>query len=1182
MKSLIPWVCLAATATTHMAFANEGVDAYRQGHYIKAAEQLAKDSDKDPIINYYMGQMRLYGYGQLKNNVSAIHDFQRAAEKGFLPAQQIMALYSLLQANNPEQAFLWFKKAADANNDTPAQMYCAAAYLFGVGVKKNEELAKRYYIAAARSGNSIAQCTLAESFLDSRSAENKKLGLIWLNKAVEQHNPEAQLRLGQMYASGTLVPVDLVKAKEFVSLSVAQGYLPALSEMGALARKQSDWLQAKEWYTKAAMVHYGPAEMGLAQIYMEEKAPFYNPHVGFLWMLKAAQNGFTEAQLALASLYKTGTGVDKDENLAKEWQAKAALSIKDSPASAQIKAAQWLSAGKATTIAASGYRLKGIFNDWRNPEALKENNYNQAPQMDVMTREALYKPHFVMTNPNDIAISEYYDMLAAVLSNPSQHELLDFPRYPLSMQVASQQQPDSSVVTSLPKIGNNSHTTANDQEQFKYLQGRAVLGDTSAQFTVAQMYQEGVGVSKNSDEAMKLYQLASDQQDLRAEYNLGLMYLEGQGVAADAQKAMAILRDAAFKGNDHAQYVLARIAELGYRNPAGELVIQPDPEQAVVMYDLAAANDYGIAQYRLAEMLVRDKKVGLSVSAQQNRNQMIKQLYQDAFTAGIEQAGLPLAFFNAMDKSKAKQAQALAVAQKEAKAGNAGAALLLGLLYDRGIAITASQSDALNWYQQAPLNPVTAFIMGTYYSQGTGIGKDLEKGKTLLQQAAAAGFSYANLNLAVMKQQQSEPFLPELDKALALGNSAAGLLLADYYLSLANDNQQMQQARDIYQNLAEKGDKDGQLKLGFMLERGLGGAVDLANAEKWYSLAAEQNQVVAQYLLGHLYQLGQVGTQPDYELAKKWYSSAQSNYAPAAVALGFIYDTVDDDYRKALVSYQLASDQHDAIGAFDLGLVYFQGKGRPVDFAKAKELFQVAADQGHAQAMVQLAGLYFNGVDGSRDEEQALSWYQKAAALGERDALYHLGLLSETGVATKLDFSGAIHYYQQAAEKGDAKAMLALARIYQYGLGVPKDNQQAMTYYKTLAAMGNAYAQYQLATFYYEGIDGKRMPQEGKQWLQQAEDNGSQQARRLLQWLNAETQERTSFVEPVIMGHMPVVAEQPADLMYLDALNEWNRGDEGSTKVILDRLMTQFPDYSPAKRAYDQLNQQLPARSIFG
>ena len=66
------------------------------------------------------------------------------------------------------------------------------------------------------------------------------------------------------------------------------------------------------------------------------------------------------------------------------------------------------------------------------------------------------------------------------------------------------------------------------------------------------------------------------------------------------------------------------------------------------------------------------------------------------------------------------------------------------------------------------------------------------------------------------------------------------------------------------------------------------------------------------------------------------------------------------------------------------------------------------------------------------------------------------------------------------------------------------------------------------------------------------------------------------------MGHMPVVAEQPADLMYLDALNEWNRGDEGSTKVILDRLMTQFPDYSPAKRAYDQLNQQLPARSIFG
>ncbi len=1184
MKSqnlLIPWFCLVATTSVNVAFANEGLEAYRQGNYIKAAEQLANDSGKDPIADYYMGRMRLYGYGQLKNNISAMHSFQHAAEKGLLPAQYIMALHALLEEKDPEQAFFWFKKAADAN-DTQAQMYIAAAYLFGVGVKKNPEVAKRYYIAAARSGNSIAQCTLAESFLDSRQLANKKLGLIWLNKAVAQNNPEAQMRLGELYATGDTVPLDLVKAKELIGLAVAQGYLPAVYQMGEFLRKQNDVLQAKEWFTKAAMAHYSPAEIGLSQLYLQDKSPLFNVHLGFLWLLKAAQNGSRDAQLALSTLYKKGQGVEMDENLAKEWQKRAAESERDTNESAQIKAAQWLSMRKANTLALSGYHLNGIFSQWQNPEALKENNYNQAPQMDTITREALYKPKFVMTNPNEIPISDYYDALAMLLSKSSQHDDLAFPRYPLDKQLTAQEQKDISSASGRSPQKIVEGTPLDDQAIFKHLQGRAVLGDTTAQFTVGQMYQEGVGTNKDVQEAIKQYELASGQQDLRAEYTLGLMYLEGSSIPADYQKAITLLRDAAFKGNDYAQYVLARIDELGYRNVAGELVIKPDPEQAMVMYDLAAANDYGLAEYRLAEMLVREKKADLTVASQQRRNQMLKQLYQSAYTAGVEQAALPLAFFNAMDQDKNKQAQALIVAQKEATAGNPGAALLLGLLYDRGIATQVNQADALYWYQQAPVNPVTAFILGTYYSQGIGVSKDLEKGKTLLQQSADAQFSYANLNLAVMKQQVGEAFLPELDKALALGNSTAGLLLADYYLSLANDEHQMQQARDIFQHFAEKGDKDGQLKLGFMLDKGLGGAADVVNAEKWYSLAAEQGQAAAQYFLGQLYQLGRLGNQPDYMLAKKWYSTAQSTYAPAAVALGFIYDTVDDDYQQALRGYQLAADQHDPVGQFNLGLIYEKGKGHPVDFAKAKDLYQQAADLGHSQAMVQLAGIYFNGLVGSRDEQQALYWYKKAADLGDRDALYQLGLLSETGVATELDFTQALHYYQQAADKGNAKAKLALARIYQYGLGVAKDNQQAEKYYKELAALGNAYAQYQLATFYYEGIDGKRMVQQGKQLLQQAEDNGSQQARRILQWLDAQAQERRSFIEPVSMSQPSVVAEQPAELMYLDALSEWNRGNERSSKVILDRLMTQFPDYSPAKRAYEQLNQQLSAQGIFG
>ena len=1166
MKSrslMAPWFCLFAAVNAPLAFSDTALDAYRQGHYAKAAEQWGTESNRDPVVSYYMGRMRWYGYGELRNTLSALHYFQQSAEKGFLPAQRMMALYSLLKDNNPEKALYWFKKASDAN-DVSAQMYCAAAYLFGVGTRKDTEAARRYYILAAKNGNAMAQYALALNFLESRQAASKQLGLLWLNKAVAQNNAAAQLKLGELYATGTLVEKDLIKAKELVGLSLAQGYAPALYQMGVFAQSENDFEKAKEWYSKAAMAHDAMGDFGLAQLYLQDKSPLLNPHLGFLAMLKAAQNGSKPARLALVDLYKKGVGVEADENLAKEWQKKAGESVKEEPRVALAHAARWLSVGKSDKLAASGYQLKGIATDWTNPEALKEQNYNQAPQMDSLDKTALYKPNFTLINPNAIPISDYYDALAGVLGSGGDKTALVFPKYVLDASANA----DDAKLKSLTGAA-----------RLAYLQGRAVLGDSTAQFTLGQMYQDGADVPKDVAMAISYYEKASAQQDLRAQYQLGMLYLEGKDVPADYQKALTNLQDAAFKGNDYAQYVLARTNELGYRNAAGEFVIKPDIEQATAMYELAAANEYGPAEYRLAELLVHEKQDDVLVRAARHR--MIKKLYQKAFASGVSDAALPLAYFNAMDANKAKQSEAFAVAEKEAKEGHPQAALLLGLMYDRGIAVDASSSSAIHWYEKAGINPVSAFILGTYYSLGQGVSEDAEKGKSLLQQSAAAGFSYAHLNLAVMKQKSHEDFLPELNQAQALGNSTAGLLLADYDMSQASDVQKMKEAHDIYQHFAEKGDRDAQLKLGFMLQNGLGGPVDIGGAGKWYDSAARQNQFVAQYLLGHLYQLGQLGGTPDDVLAKQWYEHAARAYAPAAVALGFIYDTDEDNYRQAEAAYQLALAEHDPVAQLNLGLIYEKGKGQPVDFAKARTFYQASAEQGNAHAMVSLAGLFFNGQGGSRDDDLALSWYQKAAQLGDRDALYQLGLLAETGVSVPLDFNQAVHYYQQAADKDHVKAMLALARIYQYGLGVSKDNEKAMAYYKKTAAIGNPYAQYQLAIMYYNGVDGKRVPQLGKQWLQQAEQNGSVQASRALQWLDAQSASLGSFIEPLALAQAPV-AGQPADRMYWDALNAWNCGDALSSKVILDKLRVEFPGYAPAKRAYDELTQQVNLTGILG
>ena len=224
--------------------------------------------------------------------------------------------------------------------------------------------------------------------------------------------------------------------------------------------------------------------------------------------------------------------------------------------------------------------------------------------------------------------------------------------------------------------------------------------------------------------------------------------------------------------------------------------------------------------------------------------------------------------------------------------------------------------------------------------------------------------------------------------------------------------------------------------------------------------------------------------------------------------MGFVYDTVDDDYQHALNEYELAAKAGDAVGEFNAGLVYETGKGRAVDYQKAADYYLQAANQGHVQAMVQLAGVYLNGL---HDEDKALSWYQKAADLGDAGALYQLGLLSETGVGTKLDYATAVKYYQQASDKGNANAKFALARMNQHGLGMPKDPQAAAKFYKELADLNNAYAQYQLGKLYYDGALGAAMPQEGLKWLQLAEQNGSVQARIALQKLTPKVQDKLSM-----------------------------------------------------------------------
>jgi enhanced entry protein EnhC len=469
-----------------------------------------------------------------------------------------------------------------------------------------------------------------------------------------------------------------------------------------------------------------------------------------------------------------------------------------------------------------------------------------------------------------------------------------------------------------------------------------------------------------------------------------------------------------------------------------------------------------------------------------------------------------------MDPDQIKQAQAFSDAMQAARNGSIDAALLLGLMYDRGIATQSSRDQALYWYEKASHNPISAFILGTYAAQESGASKNMDKALDYLQFSVDKGFPEANYNLAVLKYQQGKPFIADLEKAIAAGSSRAGLELADYNMTKQESSQKLKQSRDLYERYAQQGVKSAQVKLGYLYEQGIGVQQNYQQAFHWYSVAAEQGYPEAQYLLGRLYQFGLVGGSPDYVVAKQWYALAQSTYPAAAIAYGFIDETVDDNYQHALNEYQQGADLQDPIASYNLGLIYEMGKHQDVSLTQAEDAYLRAANQGVVKAMVRLGVVYAL----EKNIQKAVPWLTKAATLGDSDADYQLGLINQQGLGKAPEIAEAVQYYRQAATNGHANAMLVLAKLYQDGVVVNKDLVQAAGYYKQLAQQDNPDAQYQLALFCVSGALSDCNPQQGKIWLQKAQVNGHREAARMLRLYSAKTQEGISYIESVSLQNL--------------------------------------------------------------
>jgi TPR repeat protein len=108
------------------------------------------------------------------------------------------------------------------------------------------------------------------------------------------------------------------------------------------------------------------------------------------------------------------------------------------------------------------------------------------------------------------------------------------------------------------------------------------------------------------------------------------------------------------------------------------------------------------------------------------------------------------------------------------------------------------------------------------------------------------------------------------------------------------------------------------------------------------------------------------------------------------------------DYATAAKEWRPLADEGVAAAQFNLGLMYYDGHGVPLDLAQAAVWFTKAAEQDYAKAQYDLGAMYGVGKGVRRDYVQAYKWLNLCAAKGDARCAEQRDLVAKKLKASQL------------------------------------------------------------------------------------------------------------------------------------------------------------------------------------
>ena len=439
--------------------------------------------------------------------------------------------------------------------------------------------------------------------------------------------------------------------------------------------------------------------------------------------------------------------------------------------------------------------------------------------------------------------------------------------------------------------------------------------------------------------------------------------------------------------------------------------------------------------------------------------------------------------------------------------------------------------------------------------------------RPLLEDAVNAGNPFAAYLLSDVVTLQANPDETFNSLDLLINASDAGFAPAQADLALMYEtgrgmDANAAEALRLYELASQQGHGLASYKVGEFHWRAIGVAFDAVRAREAYELAAQQGEPLGNTGLG---QVAQYGEAPDYEAAARYYQLAADKREKIAEAeLAYLYDQglgVQQDFQKGFELLTDSSNQGWPWAKAALSLYYLFGKAVEVDERKAFELADstlwAEASGGPAVPYVYgvLGYMYKEGLGTARSLSQALYYYQGGADRGDQFSIDQIAVVQtllvcsdaaaapyETTPENKVAFADldpsvaipaceqavavdphvgnkawlarayvkaerydeAIPLLEEGLASGNRVANFVLADLLMNGEGIEADPQRAFEMYQAMVQDDFGIAQLEIGKAYAKGRGVEQNLDEALRWFKLAQANGIEDAAAEIEALGLE------------------------------------------------------------------------------